>query len=61
VDARSSAASPARRSKIRLQFSAAHDVAAMTEVLPFEDASEAYARMINGKASFRVVLSMQSQ
>jgi alcohol dehydrogenase, propanol-preferring len=41
-----------------LQFSAAHGVAPMTEVMPFEDAPAAYARMMSGAARFRVVLNM---
>ena len=41
-----------------LQFSAAHGVAPMTEVVPFEDAPAAYARMMSGAARFRVVLDM---
>ena len=41
-----------------LQFSAAHGVAPMTEVMPFEDAPAAYARMMSGSARFRVVLDM---
>jgi propanol-preferring alcohol dehydrogenase len=44
-----------------LQFSAAHGVAPMTEVLPFEDAPVAYERMMSGQARFRVVLDMQTQ
>jgi propanol-preferring alcohol dehydrogenase len=44
-----------------LQFSAAHGVAPMTEVMPFEDAPVAYERMMSGQARFRVVLDMQSQ
>jgi alcohol dehydrogenase, propanol-preferring len=44
-----------------LQFSARHGVAPMTEVLPFEDAPAAYARMMSGHARFRVVLAMQTR
>jgi alcohol dehydrogenase, propanol-preferring len=43
-----------------LEFSAAHDVASMNEVLPFEDAPAAYERMMSGQARFRVVLDMQT-
>jgi len=43
-----------------LQFSATHSVAPMTEVLPFEQAPAAYARMMSGQARFRVVLDMQT-
>jgi len=42
-----------------LQFSATHDVAPMTEVMPFEDAPAAYARMMSGEARFRVVLNVR--
>jgi propanol-preferring alcohol dehydrogenase len=41
-----------------IQFSAAHGVAAMTEVLPFEETPKAYERMMSGDARFRVVLDM---
>jgi propanol-preferring alcohol dehydrogenase len=41
-----------------LRFAAAHGVAPMTEVLPFEDARAAYERMMLGQARFRVVLDM---
>jgi len=41
-----------------ISFSAAHGVAAMTEVLPFEEAPKAYERMMSGQARFRVVLEM---
>ena len=44
-----------------LQFSATHGVAAMTEVLPFEEAPAAYERMMSGQARFRVVLDIQTQ
>jgi alcohol dehydrogenase, propanol-preferring len=43
------------------RFSATHGVAAMTEMLPFEDAPAAYERMMSGEARFRVVLNMQTQ
>jgi alcohol dehydrogenase, propanol-preferring len=43
-----------------ISFSAAHGVSAMTEVIPFDDAPKAYARMMAGEARFRVVLDMQS-
>jgi propanol-preferring alcohol dehydrogenase len=36
----------------------ATDVTAMIEVMPLERAAEAYARMMSGKARFRVVLTM---
>jgi alcohol dehydrogenase, propanol-preferring len=41
-----------------LAFSAANDIGAMIEKLPFEDAPKAYERMMSGKARFRVVLEM---
>ncbi|SEB18634.1 MULTISPECIES: alcohol dehydrogenase [unclassified Mycobacterium] len=44
-----------------MNFSAAHGVAAMTEVLPFDEAPKAYARMMSGDARFRVVLDMQDR
>jgi D-arabinose 1-dehydrogenase-like Zn-dependent alcohol dehydrogenase len=34
------------------------DVAAMIETMPLEQAAEAYARMMSGKARFRMVLTM---
>jgi Zn-dependent alcohol dehydrogenases len=39
-----------------LFFSTLTGVRAMTEVYPLERAAEAYERMMNGKARFRVVL-----
>jgi D-arabinose 1-dehydrogenase-like Zn-dependent alcohol dehydrogenase len=41
-----------------LKFSAAHAVESMNEVFPLEKASEAYERMMSGKARFRVVLKI---
>ncbi|HEV3190586.1 MAG TPA: zinc-binding dehydrogenase, partial [Polyangiaceae bacterium] len=40
-----------------LRFSALTGVRSMNEVLPLERASEAYERMMSGKARFRVVLT----
>src|ERR1700722_7548852 len=40
-----------------LEFSLCTGVAAMTEVYPLERATEAYERMMSGKARFRVVLT----
>ena len=40
------------------RFSAMTDVHAMIETMPLERAAEAYARMMSGKARFRVVLTM---
>lgn len=42
-----------------LQFSALTGVSAMIETMPLEQAAEAYARMMAGKARFRMVLTMQ--
>jgi propanol-preferring alcohol dehydrogenase len=41
-----------------LRFSAMSDVAAMIETMPLERAAEAYAKMMSGKARFRMVLTM---
>jgi alcohol dehydrogenase, propanol-preferring len=41
-----------------LRFSAMSEVAAMVETMPLERAAEAYARMMSGKARFRMVLTM---
>ena len=41
-----------------LKFSALSDVAAMVETMPLERAAEAYAKMMAGKARFRLVLTM---
>jgi alcohol dehydrogenase, propanol-preferring len=41
-----------------LRFSAMTDVTAMIDIMPLERAAEAYARMMSGKARFRVVLTM---
>ena len=43
-----------------LQFSAAHGVAPMTEVMPFEEAPAAYERMMSGPARFRIVLDVHA-
>ena len=43
-----------------LKFSAAAGVQSMNEIFPLERASEAYERMMSGKARFRVVLRMES-
>ena len=43
-----------------LKFSVLTGVAAMIETMPLEKAPEAYAKMMSGKARFRMVLSMQS-
>ena len=44
-----------------LKFSALAGVQSMNEIFPLEKASEAYERMMSGKARFRVVLSMESK
>jgi D-arabinose 1-dehydrogenase-like Zn-dependent alcohol dehydrogenase len=41
-----------------LNFCVLRDVRAMIETYPLEKAAEAYARMMSGKAEFRVVLTM---
>ena len=41
-----------------LQFSASHGVAPRSEVVSFEEAPSAYARMMEGKARFRIVLDV---
>jgi propanol-preferring alcohol dehydrogenase len=41
-----------------LKFSTLTGVAAMIETMPLERAAEAYARMMSGKARFRMVLTM---
>jgi propanol-preferring alcohol dehydrogenase len=43
-----------------LKFSVLTGVAAMIETMPLQQAAEAYAKMKSGKASFRMVLTMQS-
>jgi alcohol dehydrogenase, propanol-preferring len=44
-----------------LRFSALAGIAAMIETAPLEKAAEAYARMMAGRARFRMVLSMSDQ
>jgi D-arabinose 1-dehydrogenase-like Zn-dependent alcohol dehydrogenase len=44
-----------------LKFSALTGVKSMNEVYPLEKAEEAYARMMSGKARFRVVLKVSEQ
>jgi len=41
-----------------LRFSALSGVAAMSETLPLDNAADAYAKMLAGKARFRMVLTM---
>jgi len=41
-----------------LRFSALSDVAAMVETMPLERAADAYAKMMSGKARFRMVLTV---
>ena len=50
----------ARDSEDTLQFSKLNRVAAINEVYPFENAQQAYDRMVSGKARFRVVLKMDA-
>src|SRR5213078_4999058 len=42
-----------------LKFSALAGVESMNEIFPLERVTEAYERMMSGKARFRVVLSME--
>ena len=41
-----------------LNFSAQTGVRSMNEIIPLEKAAEGYARMMSGKARFRMVLTM---
>jgi alcohol dehydrogenase, propanol-preferring len=43
-----------------LRFSVLSGVSAMIETMPLEKAPEAYAKMMAGKARFRMVLTMSS-
>jgi propanol-preferring alcohol dehydrogenase len=43
-----------------LKFSVLTGVAAMVETMPLELAAEAYAKMMSGRARFRIVLTMKS-
>jgi D-arabinose 1-dehydrogenase-like Zn-dependent alcohol dehydrogenase len=52
------AAGTAADSEDTLRFAELTGVRPMIETYPFEKASEAYARMMSGKAEFRVVLTM---
>ncbi len=49
----------AKGSEDTLEFSALQNIAPKIETYPLEEANEAYARMINNKARFRVVLTME--
>ena len=42
-----------------LKFSVLTGVAPMIETMPLEKAAEAYAKMMSGKARFRMVLTVQ--
>jgi D-arabinose 1-dehydrogenase-like Zn-dependent alcohol dehydrogenase len=44
-----------------LKFSVAAGVQSMNEIFPLEKATEAYERMMSGKARFRVVLKMENK
>lgn len=44
-------------SKDTMRFSVLHDIRPMIETYPLEQATDAYARMMSGKARFRVVLT----
>jgi alcohol dehydrogenase, propanol-preferring len=50
-----------RENETNMAFSAAHGVAPMIELFPFEDAPKAYDRMMSGDARFRVVLDIAAQ
>jgi len=52
------ASGSAMDSEDTLRFAALTGVRPMIETYPLEKASEAYARMLSGKAQFRVVLTM---
>jgi D-arabinose 1-dehydrogenase-like Zn-dependent alcohol dehydrogenase len=52
------AAEPPAASEDTLKFSELKGVRPMIETYPLEKAAEAYARMMSGKAEFRVVLTM---
>jgi len=52
------AAGPPADSEDTLRFAALNGVRAMIETYPIEQAAAAYARMMSGKAEFRVVLTM---
>ena len=52
------AAGPPADSEDTLRFAALSSVRAMIETYPLEQAAVAYARMMSGKAEFRVVLTM---
>jgi alcohol dehydrogenase len=41
-----------------LRFCQLHHISPMNEIFPFEQAQQAYDRMVSGKARFRVVLKM---
>jgi propanol-preferring alcohol dehydrogenase len=43
---------------VTLRFSALFGVSAMIEAVPLEQAANAYAKMMAGKARFRMVLTM---
>ena len=42
----------------KLRFSALSGVSAMIETVPLDQAADAYAKMMAGKARFRIVLTM---
>ena len=52
------AAGPPADSEDTLRFAELSGVRPMIETYPLEKAAEAYARMLSGKAQFRVVLTM---
>src|ERR1700728_2339375 len=60
VDGQLSAVSPEERSRLKTRFISAYSQMSvpMIETLPLAKAEEAYKRMMDGKARFRVVLTM---
>jgi D-arabinose 1-dehydrogenase-like Zn-dependent alcohol dehydrogenase len=52
------ASGTSKDSEDTLRFSALQDVRPQIETYPLEQAAEGYARMMSGKARFRVVLTM---
>src|SRR5712671_6859294 len=59
ADGQLSAVSPEDRSRLKTRLISAYsDVRPMIETLPLAKAEEAYKRMMDGKARFRVVLTM---
>jgi len=51
------ASGTSKDSEDTMRFSVLHDIRPMIETYPLEQATDAYARMMSGKARFRVVLT----